>query len=593
MRSDSKLVVVTPWYPTAEHPYGGSFVQQWIRALDHPAELTTIVHLEAHALLTERSSSTTNTPLGTLERLTIPLRERINRNDVVAMTRAAVQEDLPHVFEGADVVHAHVGIPAAAAIAPLVPADVPLVVIEHASYLARMLAGPQTRVTYRSALARASHLLTVGELEARRVRRTFPSLAGRVTAVGNPIDASAFPPRSTPVTALNKWLYVGNMIPTKGVPEVLDSFAAWRRAEPARDSTLTLVGQGVHLPALKAQARKLGVERDATFVPSLPHDQLASVFEAADLLIHLSHGETFGLTAIEAVITGTPVVMSRCGGPEETLRYAASAGLARFVDRRPSPKDVVKAVRALERELPYARPVQVRDQLLHRYGLEDFGERVRRHTPPHSDARSEDNPTKALVIASGPTGAREAMHICQTLLRAGAEVRYVTTSADDAVETDRRVTVHSLAPRTRRSVLRATERLVFRTLPVGALRVVRLAFRLLTKVGGLVGRISSRFYWLADRAVNKASSIADRIHARFFDRFIYQSTSGRPFANYALKEWPELISDAPDLVMWCDPKSQYLAWRIARELPDAQVIARPTEHVLDELLHDRSPQLTS
>ena len=38
-----------------------------------------------------------------------------------------------------------------------------------------------------------------------------------------------------------------------------------------------------------------------------------------DLLVHPSRWESFGMTVVEAVAAGMPVLVTRCGGPEETL----------------------------------------------------------------------------------------------------------------------------------------------------------------------------------------------------------------------------------------------------------------------------------
>jgi len=48
-------------------------------------------------------------------------------------------------------------------------------------------------------------------------------------------------------------------------------------------------------------------------------DDIHDLMSAIDLLVISSEHESFGLTAVEALAAGTPVVSTRCGGPEEIL----------------------------------------------------------------------------------------------------------------------------------------------------------------------------------------------------------------------------------------------------------------------------------
>src|SRR4029077_16433118 len=62
-----------------------------------------------------------------------------------------------------------------------------------------------------------------------------------------------------------------------------------------------------------AQARGLGDR--VRFLGAVEGDQLADLYALADVCVVPSHTETFGLVALEAQASGTPVVAAAVGGP--------------------------------------------------------------------------------------------------------------------------------------------------------------------------------------------------------------------------------------------------------------------------------------
>jgi len=91
-----------------------------------------------------------------------------------------------------------------------------------------------------------------------------------------------------------------------------------------------------------------------------------------DLLVHLSQYETFGMTVVEAVASGMPVLVSRCGGPQETLAGIEDAAGA-TVPVGDGVADVVAAYRELRERLPRLDPARARDVMVRRYSQTAVG----------------------------------------------------------------------------------------------------------------------------------------------------------------------------------------------------------------------------
>jgi alpha-1,6-mannosyltransferase len=115
-------------------------------------------------------------------------------------------------------------------------------------------------------------------------------------------------------------LYLGRFAEEKQLETVL---TAWREIERRTDAWLVLVGAGPREARLRAMAEGLQV-RWVRYVHD--RDQVADLLAAADLYVAPGPAETFGLSAIEAMAAGTPVLSVDQGGVAERIR-ASGAGL--------------------------------------------------------------------------------------------------------------------------------------------------------------------------------------------------------------------------------------------------------------------------
>jgi phosphatidylinositol alpha-1,6-mannosyltransferase len=107
-------------------------------------------------------------------------------------------------------------------------------------------------------------------------------------------------------------LHVGRLTVNKGADELIR--AAPAVADPIPDVVFVIVGSGPAASDLKRAAARLGVERYVEFVGSVPNRELPQFYNAADVFINPTReNETFGLTTVEAMACGTPVIISRCG----------------------------------------------------------------------------------------------------------------------------------------------------------------------------------------------------------------------------------------------------------------------------------------
>jgi len=116
-------------------------------------------------------------------------------------------------------------------------------------------------------------------------------------------------------------LFVGRIEPLKGIDILVRAVA--QVSEDIR-FCLVVVGGDASAEAEKTElrrlARKLGISRRVAFLDAVDHSLLPLYYNAADVCVVPSYYESFGLVALEAMACGTPVVASRVGGLQGTVR---------------------------------------------------------------------------------------------------------------------------------------------------------------------------------------------------------------------------------------------------------------------------------
>jgi glycogen(starch) synthase len=116
--------------------------------------------------------------------------------------------------------------------------------------------------------------------------------------------------------------YAGQLNPYKGVHTILEALAILSQEMPNRMIALDIAGDGD--PQYKKRLQELanGLNKvKVRFLGRIPHPELVKVYHEADLFVFPSiWKEPFGLTHLEAMACGTPVVSTTDGGHGEFLR---------------------------------------------------------------------------------------------------------------------------------------------------------------------------------------------------------------------------------------------------------------------------------
>ncbi|HVS18086.1 MAG TPA: N-acetyl-alpha-D-glucosaminyl L-malate synthase BshA [Planctomycetota bacterium] len=159
-------------------------------------------------------------------------------------------------------------------------------------------------------------------LARETVERFCPTMRNGtgIEVIPNFVDTARFHPEAASGASLCGGrgcpvaVHVSNFRAVKQVPWLVSAFAAALRGREAR---LVLVGDGPEQAASRAAALELGVADSVLFLGE--RDALPELLAPADVFVLASRQESFGLSALEAMSCGTPVVSTDSGGIVEVV----------------------------------------------------------------------------------------------------------------------------------------------------------------------------------------------------------------------------------------------------------------------------------
>ena len=113
-------------------------------------------------------------------------------------------------------------------------------------------------------------------------------------------------------------LFVGRLVPLKGPQVLIEAMGQVAQVHP--EAQLVLVGDGALRDQLRQHAQELGLAGQVRLLGYVRGKPLAALYRAADVVVVPSLYEPFGLVALEAMVSGTPVVAADAGGLAALVR---------------------------------------------------------------------------------------------------------------------------------------------------------------------------------------------------------------------------------------------------------------------------------
>ncbi|MCW4463007.1 glycosyltransferase [Sphingomonas sp. BT-65] len=234
--------------------------------------------------------------------------------------------------------------------------DVPVSIKARGADIHHWGRSPATAWQVATAGQTADGLLAVSQaMKADMTALGIPAERIRVHHTG--VDLARFAPRDQTAEKASLGIggplvvAVGALIPRKGHDLVIDAVAALPGVY------LQIAGEGPERPRLAAQIARLGIGDRVKLLGGVAHTELPPLLAAADVMALASSSEGLANAWVEALASGTPIVIPAAGGAAEVVTSPAAgriaernasafAGAIEEILAAPPPREAVRATAA-------------------------------------------------------------------------------------------------------------------------------------------------------------------------------------------------------------------------------------------------------
>jgi len=312
-----RILVLPSWYPGADDPTAGVFIQQQVHALARRRDVA-VLHVDPRT--PSRPTTVAGESRAVVVRVSAGSAGRTRWLVTYRRTALAAFDALRDAWGTPDIIHVQALWPAGL-IARAIKRryGIPYVVTEHSEeYLTasrrRLVRTPGVVPLLLRPLARgASRTIAVSRFLAARLVEL--GLAVNPVVIPNVVPVSRPAARAT--GGRHIIAHVSIMGPAKNLGALLQAVDHLRARRT--DFMLRLIGDGESRAALEEMAAALRLEDVVQFVGRVPAEEIPAHFADSAFTVVSSTHETFSVVAAESLMCGRPVLCTRCGGPEEFI----------------------------------------------------------------------------------------------------------------------------------------------------------------------------------------------------------------------------------------------------------------------------------
>ena len=245
------------------------------------------------------------------------------------------------LMHGLDLLHCHYALPHATSawiareMLRAQKRDVKVITTLHGTDITIVGQDPSFNAITKFSIERSDRLTAVSEYLRQETYNAFGCTACDVGVIHNFIDPTIYNRAAHPPLLRQQLgpgpivMHISNFRRVKRVRDVVGIFAAINKQLP---SWLVMVGDGPDRADAEDECRRLGLDERVHFLGKI--DNVAPLLASADLFLLPSTSESFGLSALEALASGVPVVGSAAGGMPEVVRDGETGFLCGVGDIR-------------------------------------------------------------------------------------------------------------------------------------------------------------------------------------------------------------------------------------------------------------------
>ena len=244
---------------------------------------------------------------------------------------------------------------------------IPLVLNLHSVYFFEEDASRYRKKIVGSVLEQSDKVITVSRFLAEKILKNFGK--SDIEIVPNTINTDFFDCRrmkgpDTPFT----YTGIGRLNKLKNFDKLILAFS---KMPDKKDIRLNIVGSGEEQESLKTLTRNLKMEEHIHFLGRVRREKIREVYEKTHAVVSASSLETFGMTLIEALSCGIPVLATRCGGPEEIVNEKNG-----ILVEKDDVGQISRGMEKIRRNYEQYDAEQIRQECIRKFGHKAVAEKI-------------------------------------------------------------------------------------------------------------------------------------------------------------------------------------------------------------------------
>jgi len=365
-----KIFIIPSWYPYPSNPINGTFFKDHAESLAEAGHEVVVVAAEVVSLKSFfRSQKDLKTRIyeekGVKTYQSLALNRHPKHPEAFYRQYTAL---LKHLLDKAlqdegrpDLIHVHSSLWAGAALADF-DTGIPMIISEHLKeFLIYKGFSDFQKKLIQHAYNKADAVIAPSSAVMKRIKQYFniPGQCG-THIIGNMVDTEYFkPPENKFPTNRFTFLVVAMLRPEKRIDKIIETFIPIGNTQLAK---IRIIGNGPEFKKLKETARNCSLTRQVEFVRDTGKDIVLKNLQHADVCMLYSKMETFGVSLVEALSCGVPVISGNIGGPNDFI--TKQNGILVPIDNPIALKDAMKEM--IEHPEKYD-PLKIREDIVRRY----------------------------------------------------------------------------------------------------------------------------------------------------------------------------------------------------------------------------------
>jgi glycosyltransferase involved in cell wall biosynthesis len=311
-----KILHIPQWYPNPDDIQLGTFIQKQIIATAKECN-NFVLSIVGSTNISDISLSINDS--NKIKEIQVIYCAKGNAYKRVKFYLKALQKGLSAIADAGfypDLVHCHIA-GKNLWIAEKYFKNTPVILSEHWSgYLdGRFEAIPRLKKKKRiRRINNCKEVLAVSKHLADAIRSK--GIQNKISIVDNVIETNGI--REKTNNEKFSFLMVADLVDeTKNISGVIRAFSKVLKTKS--NSILAIIGDGKDKKMLSELVKKANITDSVNFIGRLPQEDVLDYYLSVDCVIVNSNFETYSMVTAEAILSGVPVIASRCKGPEQFI----------------------------------------------------------------------------------------------------------------------------------------------------------------------------------------------------------------------------------------------------------------------------------